>query len=570
MDNWRNAMIKRVKGALSIFWKYLSCTLFVFTVIVYADENGKKMSEQVKVFPKGYPSLAKTEGDIVNVDINNIFLPLQNNGLNGNNGDGHYPNGTNLVFLFQGGLAMSGYVNGDLRTGWMAPAALCNELQPGSMNQDPQDSTAIFYEVRKTDGFGSANYVSWQNAVEQGADFQDLDGNGVYDPNIDKPDILGDITYWTVFHDSTSASRRTPRLGTLPLEVEIHQTVWALNRFNAYDDMIFFRYRLINKNIAPVDSFYFSHWSDPDIGDIEDDLIGIDVLRQMGYCYNNGFDASYGSNPPAFGVRLLQGPIVSAVGDTAYSFGGDFFKTDTVFNSKNMPIASFMTWINGNGIIPSPGTAIVARNYQLGGRDAQGNPLDQTAWGIGGTSSDDPKFFYSGDPTTGTGWFDNSEGDKRMLLSTGPFTFAPGDTQNIIVAYIVGQGTNSLASLIKLRERAELAINYIGFDLPPVVGIDVPLSQVSGFQLFANYPNPFNPSTTIQYELPSATQIKLTVFDPLGREVRTLVDSHKNAGENHVVWDGRDASGNDVASGTYIYQLITESTSIARKMLLVR
>lgn len=88
--------------------------------------------------------------------------------------------------------------------------------------------------------------------------------------------------------------------------------------------------------------------------------------------------------------------------------------------------------------------------------------------------------------------------------------------------------------------------------------------------LWQNYPNPFNPTTTIVYQLPSASQVKLTVCNILGQEVITLVNARKLAGEHQVVWNGRDGRGRAAPSGVYIYTIQTEEFSQSRKMLLIR
>ncbi len=72
------------------------------------------------------------------------------------------------------------------------------------------------------------------------------------------------------------------------------------------------------------------------------------------------------------------------------------------------------------------------------------------------------------------------------------------------------------------------------------------------FDLHENYPNPFNPSTTIKYDLPEASMVSMKVYDFLGREIRTLVNESISAGYNHVVWDGRNDFGKSVASGIYL------------------
>ena len=84
------------------------------------------------------------------------------------------------------------------------------------------------------------------------------------------------------------------------------------------------------------------------------------------------------------------------------------------------------------------------------------------------------------------------------------------------------------------------------------------------FTLCQNYPNPFNPSTTITYELPKSTEVKLSVYDILGREVSVLVNERRNAGVHEVKLD---AAG--LASGVYFYRLQAGSFVDTKKFLLV-
>lgn len=88
--------------------------------------------------------------------------------------------------------------------------------------------------------------------------------------------------------------------------------------------------------------------------------------------------------------------------------------------------------------------------------------------------------------------------------------------------------------------------------------------------LMQNYPNPFNIETAISYSLPRACFIRLTVYDLLGREVRTLVESQQSAGPHVILWNGCDNSGSDVASGVYFYRLESDDFIDKKKMLLLK
>jgi hypothetical protein len=90
------------------------------------------------------------------------------------------------------------------------------------------------------------------------------------------------------------------------------------------------------------------------------------------------------------------------------------------------------------------------------------------------------------------------------------------------------------------------------------------------YELSQNFPNPFNPATTIRFALPEPSQVKIRIHDLLGREIITLLDGQKGAGFHTVGWQGRDKNGNAVASGLYIYQIQAGKFRQARKMLLIQ
>lgn len=97
---------------------------------------------------------------------------------------------------------------------------------------------------------------------------------------------------------------------------------------------------------------------------------------------------------------------------------------------------------------------------------------------------------------------------------------------------------------------------------------DNPIPEI--FYLGQNYPNPFNPTTTIRFSLPYKTDVTVTVYDLLGRNIRTLIDNNLPAGNHSVVWDGRLENDAEAASGIYFYRIESDSFSESRKMLLLK
>ncbi|MEL6822774.1 MAG: FlgD immunoglobulin-like domain containing protein, partial [Calditrichota bacterium] len=121
-------------------------------------------------------------------------------------------------------------------------------------------------------------------------------------------------------------------------------------------------------------------------------------------------------------------------------------------------------------------------------------------------------------------------------------------------AYLCGEGGTILYSPSVTVGVEPLEATYISDD----------------FQLRQNFPNPFNPETTIQFELSAAGNFQLVIFDVLGRRVRELVNENLASGSFQVRWDGRDDLGREVSSGIYVYQLIGKGVAVSRKMMLLR
>jgi hypothetical protein len=116
---------------------------------------------------------------------------------------------------------------------------------------------------------------------------------------------------------------------------------------------------------------------------------------------------------------------------------------------------------------------------------------------------------------------------------------------------------------------------HIGFWQPLIANaLDVELieSEVlpTDFQLGQNFPNPFNPSTTITFAIPRGNWVRLSVHNCLGQFVTDLTNRYLGPGSYRVAWDGRDESGNAVASGIYFYKLQSGSQVETKKMMLLK
>lgn len=115
------------------------------------------------------------------------------------------------------------------------------------------------------------------------------------------------------------------------------------------------------------------------------------------------------------------------------------------------------------------------------------------------------------------------------------------------------------------------AIAILRASLGLVTGVTMdPVSVPTAFELSQNYPNPFNPTTEIRFALPKASNVKLVVYDIIGRVVKTLVDQRLDAGGHRAMWSGRDESGKTVASGVYFYHIQADGFNATKKMVLTK
>lgn len=365
----------------------------------------------------------------------------------------------------------------------------------------------------------------WTN----GAPYIDRNGNGIYNAppafsttftvdsliaqKRDEPGVAGsdpnspaDQVIWTVAND-LDVAQTLAFLGSEPVGLEIQYTIWGYKRTDALGNLYFKRVRLINKGGVEVnaatppakgsfylDSVYVCQWSDIDLGNAGDDLAGCDSTLSMGFVYN-GFanDNTYkkaGLPPPASGYDFLAGPIVPAPGDSAVVN----FKRQ--YNVKNLGMSSFAYFSAGSPYSDPPNGLTggytntsgqwwkLLRGYApLGGF----NTVDQSfASGTFATS----KFPLSGDPTSQKGFVDGlgfsgsfAPGDRRILLNTGPFTMAPGDTQEIVVGTVAGLGADRFSSVAVMKFNDRFVQNTFDalFAVPkPPVPPDVKIAELDG------------------------------------------------------------------------------------------
>ena len=100
--------------------------------------------------------------------------------------------------------------------------------------------------------------------------------------------------------------------------------------------------------------------------------------------------------------------------------------------------------------------------------------------------------------------------------------------------------------------------------------ITVEVAAPTDYKLYNNFPNPFNPSTKIAFDLPKASHVKLVIYDIVGREVAQVADADYPAGYTELTWNGINKNGVMVSSGVYLYRVSTDKWSNVKKMLMLK
>jgi flagellar hook assembly protein FlgD len=90
------------------------------------------------------------------------------------------------------------------------------------------------------------------------------------------------------------------------------------------------------------------------------------------------------------------------------------------------------------------------------------------------------------------------------------------------------------------------------------------------FMLYNAYPNPFNPTTMIKYDIPEDTFVSVNIYDMIGRRVRTMLSKRISAGRKSIIWDGTNSFGQPVSAGTYFYTIKTDRYFETKKIILLK
>lgn len=379
------------------------------------------------------------------------------------------------------------------------------------------------------------------------APFFDRNQDGLYEPNNgDHPCVPGDEAKYIIFNDKKTHIHS----GGQPIGLEIHAIVYAYATSDQdISNTIFVHYRIINRSTQALSETYVGIYNDLDLGNPTDDYVGYDVERSLSYAYNgdsfdeDGNGSGYGSQPPAFGMTILEGPFLDADGSDAapsdlQAATGSGFGDGQIDNERFGPSSSAYI-LGGGGPLGSTTNSATIYNrlrgywndastmlYGGSGHSSDGNADPNTPTGFTFPGSSDP----TGLATNGvsqSAWSEagggNFPGDRKAITSMGPFTLEAGGVHEIDLAFCYARANSGgpLASVAELQNRVDQVRSFYfnlkddcGWTLDPSVGINEDL-QLNELGLF---PSPTN--GLVHFDLPQKMLgAQLEVLDLTGRSV---------------------------------------------------
>ena len=358
--------------------------------------------------------------------------------------------GAGIVFT---GIPEGGTVEDDLR---LTFGLWWNQYYPGPMvNETWVEDNPDFQMYKLTKGVSGPGDPDWDHWKSIGSNYSKFGATGEYaplikDPNdplvtkygyqVGDPKIYGDQTIWAVFNDANPDMHKGHWVlaGTPPLGIEVKETVFGYDKSGPLGKVIFMKFEIRNAGKINLRDMYFSYWVDPDQGEYSNDMAGCDVDKSLAYIYDGSLDAVYYDYGVCQGFDYMQGPV-----------GRD---------GEIMPMTSFAQYIYGT----DPRNNLELYYYQKG-LMPDGSPRINPVTGM------ETKHMLTGDPVSGTGWLDLTPMDKRIMCSSGPFDMDPGDTNEMVVAFLAGTGKDRISAISGIRYNDIYAQGAFdaNFEIPP-------------------------------------------------------------------------------------------------------
>lgn len=411
------------------------------------------------------------------------------------------------------------------------------------------------------------------------APFVDVNNNGIYDPLVggDYPKIKGDQTLYFIFNDNFANHTETKGL---PLGIEVHAMAYAygcptiLNGRNELAYTTFYDYKIYNRSSNNYHNVHVGLWTDVDLGNYYDDYIGSSIPENLGFCYNSdpiddiGGTMAYDQYPPACGTSILKGPLAS-IGD-----GKDNDNDGAIDETGEECLMNYFDYYNNNvGSFPvattNPSTKYHFYNILQGKwKDSTDHTCGGTAYG--GTIKtvyDYPWNNYTGNPCGPAPWTEitagNFAGDRRYIVSSGPFNFAANTMTEFEYAQVwsVDSAATSnmhIASVNKLITDAQkVRTFYYGSKGNCLSSINIGINENSLENEFTIYPNPASSILTIKSES-GLGRSTISITDVLGK---TILETKNDNLYNHTL------NIEALSSGVYFLNIRSEKGQSVKKFV---
>lgn len=459
-----------------------SCVVVVLILSTLQTATDKKYdSEGWKLF------------ELQRMQINNVDIPVTNYGEFGmseaHTAGTYWPKGSGQSFIFGSGLWIGALVNGDtlVSVGYNTVGRGCDFCPgPPEHGQDHYQNSQSHPEDRLYFSTDTVDFAEWP--------LRDSLGNAI-SAVFRTPDLWADQEVWCEYHDSVPEFHEWEP-GTYPLGIVVKQVSFAWNS-PIHENMIFFLYEFENVSDDTIKNMYVGHTADDDVGWADDDLLGCDIERSLGWTCTLVKEEGWDSDPPYYvGKRFLQGPKAD---DTVYVAAGPTDPNypdaiaDTVYPGEHIPLTSFTRCTRGYDADTEWKRYSMLAGYNIETREY--------------------------DPWQGV--IDIIPDDKRMVMGCGPFELAPGEVDTFFIAVIFSNG--DVGGLDYLKEEADIAKRVAGIlNYPPKIRIVYPNGgeDLSGVQI-------------ITWESEKVDSVDLYLSPDSGRTWNTLVAGLENTESYH-------------------------------------